>query len=101
MTQTELDEEEARHIKTIDVSNQAAAILNHPLHIAAMGVLKELTQEKFKALKNSDVVAMQECNIRLKLIDELEESYEILVSNGESSFSSLEEITAFKKVAKK
>jgi hypothetical protein len=98
---SELEQNEARNIKTLDTARQAEAILNHPLHIAAMGILKELTQDKFKGLKNSDVLAMQECNLRLKLIDELEESYSILVSNGKTAFAQLEEIAEFKKVMNK
>jgi len=100
MTQTELDEQESRHRKTIDTSRQAAAILNHPLHSASMELLKELTQEKFKGLKNSDIAAMQECNLRLKLIDEFEENYSTLISNGNTAFASLEEIAVFKKALK-
>ena len=85
---------------TIDTARQAEAIINHPLHIAAIESMKQDVQEKFKALANSELIAMQECNLKLKIIDEFEETYLSLISNGNSALESLETLAEFKKATK-
>lgn len=80
---------------TIDNAKQAESIVNHPLFIAAVSVLKDLTVERFESLDFTDVQAMQECNIRLNLIQEFEQHLSIIIQNGDVAFRTLEQIQTF------
>jgi len=79
----------------IDNAKQAEAILNHPMFIAATSLLKEVTIEKFENLGFADTLQMQECNIRLNLIEELEINLEVIITNGDLAFKTLEDIQTF------
>ena len=80
---------------SIAEGKQAEAILNHPLFIAATGLLKRLTVDKFENLNFKDTLQMQECNIRLNLIEELEINLSTIIQSGNSAFTSLEQIQTF------
>ncbi len=82
--------------RTMDTGKQAESIVNHPLFIAAIGVLKEVTVDKFESLGFADVQQMQECNIRLNLIQEFEQNLSTVIQNGNAAFNALEDIQTFK-----
>lgn len=77
---------------SIDNAKQAEAILNHPLFIASMATLKHLTMEKFENLGFDDTKQMQECNIRLGLIEEFESHFSTIIRSGNAAFKALEDI---------
>ena len=83
---------------TIDIDNakQAEAIVNHPLFIASIKTLRALTIDKFEGLGFKDTLQMQECNIRLNLIEEFEINLSTIIQNGSAAFKALEEIQTFK-----
>lgn len=85
---------------TIASAKQAEAILSHPIFIAATSLLKELTVAKFESLGFDDTKQMQECNIRLGLIEELEINLSTIINNGDAAFKSLEEIQTFEQEMK-
>lgn len=82
--------------KKIDTAKQAEIIVNHPLFIASLKTLRELTVEKFEGLGFKDTLEMQECNIRLSLIEEFEIHLITIIQSGDTAFRVLEEIQTFK-----
>ncbi len=88
-------------ISDIETAKQAESIINHPLFIASTSALRELTIEKFSSLGFGDTLEMQECNIRLNLIEELELNLSTMISNGNIAFATLEEIQTFEQEIKK
>ena len=86
---------ESELTSSITQGQQAEAILHHPIFIAATGLLKELTVSKFENLNFKDTLQMQECNIRLNLIEELETNLSIIIQSGQAAFTSLEQIQTF------
>lgn len=80
---------------SIDNAKQAESILNHPLFIASIKILRELTIDKFENLGFEDTLQMQECNVRLNLIEEFEINLSTIIRNGDSAFTSLEAIQTF------
>ena len=87
-TESELSE-------SITHGTQAEMILSHPLFVAATGLLRNLTIEKFENLSFKDVEQMQECNIRLNLIEELEINLTTIINSGNTAFKTLEDIQTF------
>lgn len=87
--------EESELVGDIERAKQAQAILNHPIHIAAIELLRQLTIDKFENLGFSDTLGMQECNLRLNLIEELEINLATVIQSGNSAFKALEDIQAF------
>lgn len=85
---------------TIDNAKQAESIVNHPLFIASIETLRELTIDKFENLGFDDTVQMQECNIRLNLIEELESHLSTIIQSGSAAFRALEDIQTFKQEMK-
>ena len=81
----------------MDLGQQAESIVNHPLFIASLGTLKELTIEKFEGLEFSNTLEMQECNVRLNLIEEFESNLHTVIQNGNAAFTELESIQTFQK----
>jgi len=84
--------EQADLIKDVDSAKQAESILNHPVFIAAIKTLREVTIEKFEGLGFSQTLEMQECNQRLNLIEELESNFETVIQNGNAAYRTLEDI---------
>lgn len=84
----------------IDSAKQAEAILSHPMFIASTKLLRQLTVEKFEGLGFTDISQMQECNVRLNLIEELESNLAVIIRSGEASFRALEEIQTFEQEIK-
>lgn len=84
--------EESELIKDIESAKQAESILNHPVFIAAIKTLREVTMEKFEGLGFSQTLEMQECNQRLNLIEELESNLETVIRNGNAAYQTLEDI---------
>lgn len=80
---------------TIENAKQAEAIVNHPLFIASIKMLRALTIDKFENLKFNDVSAMQECNIRLNIIEEFEINLSTVIHSGNAAFKALEDIQTF------
>ena len=78
----------------VDIENakQAEAILNHPLFIATVNTLKELTVDKFENLGYDDTKQMQECNMRLGLIEEFESHFSTVIRSGNIALRNLEDI---------
>lgn len=91
---------ETDYANDIEQAKQAESIVNHPLFIAAVGVLKEVTVEKFESLGFADVQQMQECNIRLNLIQEFEQNLSTVIQNGNAAFNALEDIQTFQQEIK-
>ena len=85
----------------IDTAKQADSIVNHPLFIAAIETLHDVTIETFKNLSTNSVEEMQKCNIRLELIDEFKDNFYTLITNGNAAFQTLEDLAEFKKVTNK
>ncbi len=85
---------------TIDNAKQAEAIVNHPLFIASMETLKNLTIDKFESLGFDDTVQMQECNMRLGIIEEFESHLSTIIQSGSAAFRVLEDIQTFKQEMK-
>ncbi len=81
--------------KSIDLAKQAESIVNHPLFIASLGTLRQLTIEKFEGLGFKDTEQMQECNVRLNLIEEFENNLLTVIQNGSVALSELESIQTF------
>lgn len=81
--------------KTIYDARQADAIVNHPLFIAAITTLKKLTIDTFENLGFDDTKEMQECNVRLNLIEEFEIHLKTIINDGVPAFKALEEIQSF------
>ena len=77
---------------SIDHARQAESIVNHPLFIASMGMLKQLTIDKFEHLGFDDTKQMQECNMRLGLIEEFESHFLTIIQSGNAAFDTLEAI---------
>lgn len=77
---------------SIDHANQAKSIISHPLFIASMATLKHLTIEKFENLGFDDTKQMQECNMRLGLIEEFESHLLTIIQSGNAAFKALEDI---------
>ena len=77
---------------SIDHAKQAESILSHPLFIASMATLKNLTIEKFENLGFDDTKQMQECNMRLGLIEEFESHFSTIIQSGNAAFKALEDI---------
>lgn len=77
-----------------DIANakQAEAIVNHPLFIASIKTLRDLTIDKFENLGFQDTLQMQECNQRLNLIEEFEINLSAIINSGNAAFQALEEI---------
>jgi hypothetical protein len=73
----------------IERAQQADSIINHPLFIAALKELRDSTNEIFKSLSFENTVEMQECNVKLNLIDEFEGNLVGLIRNGNAAFESL------------
>ena len=82
-------------------AKEANSIVNHPLFIAAIEDLHNVTIETFKNLSTNAVEEMQKCNIRLELIDEFRDNFYALIATGNAAFKSLEDIAEFKKVTNK
>ncbi len=80
---------------TIDTAKQAESIVNHPLFIASIKTLRELTIDKFENLGFEDTKQMQECNQRLNLIEELEVNLSTIIQSGNAAFKALEDIQTF------
>lgn len=89
--------EESELKGSVDSANQARAIINHPLYIASINTMKELTEKMFRTLDIDDTKKMQECSLRYRLIDEFENNFNTVLSNGDAAFTALEEIAEFKK----
>ncbi len=85
---------------TIDNARQAESILSHPLFIASIKTLRELTIDKFENLGFDDTKQMQECSIRLNLLEEFEINLSTVIRSGGAAFKSLEEIQTFKQEMK-
>lgn len=81
----------------INSAKQAETILNHPLFIASIETLRELTIEKFEGLGFNDTLEMQECNVRLNIIEEFESNLQTVIQNGGIAFNELEAIQTFQK----
>lgn len=86
---------------TIDSAKQAEAIVNHPMFIASMKTLRSLTIDKFENLGFEDTKQMQECNIRLNLIDEFEINLSTIINSGNAALKSLEDIQTFNQEMKR
>ena len=80
---------------SIDHAKQAESILGHPLFIASMATLKQLTIDKFENLGFDDTKQMQECNMRLGLIEEFESHFSIIIQSGNAALQALEDIQTF------
>ena len=80
---------------TIENAKQAESIINHPLFIASMKTLKHLTIDKFENLGFDDTLQMQECNMRLNIIEEFESHFSTIIYSGSAAFKSLEDIQSF------
>lgn len=80
-----------------DIANakQAEAIVNHPLFIASIKSLREMTVDKFESLGFDNILQMQECNVRLNLIEELEINLSTVILNGDAALKTLEDIQTF------
>lgn len=87
----------------VDIENakQAESIVNHPLFIASINTLRELTIDKFESLGFEDTKQMQECNIRLNLMDEFEINLSTIINSGNAALKSLEEIQTFNQEMKR
>ena len=86
---------------TIDNARQAESIVNHPMFIASMKTLRALTIDKFENLGFEDTKQMQECNIRLNLIDEFEINLSTIINSGNAALKSLEDIQTFNQEMKR
>ena len=93
--------EKTELVRDIEHAKQEEAIVNHPLFIASLKSLEDLTIEKFKSLEFNEEHKMLECNIRLKLIEEFEQNLLTIISNGNAAFNSLEDIQEFEKAVKR
>lgn len=80
---------------TIDNAKQAESIIGHPLFIASMETLRQLTVDKFENLGFDDTLQMQECNIRLNIIEEFESHFSTIIYSGNAAFKALEDIQSF------
>jgi len=87
---------ESALVSKINSAQQAELIVKHPLFIAALSTLRELTVEKFENLGFSQTQEMQECNVRLNLIEEFENNLITIIENGNTAYRDLEEIQTFK-----
>ena len=92
---------QAELMTTIDHAKQAESIVNHPIFIASMETLKELTMNKFEHLGFEETLKMQECNIRLNLIEEFKMNLDTIVLSGDAAFRTLEEIQTHAQVMKR
>lgn len=81
----------------IDTAKQAASIVKHPLFIASICTLRDLTIEKFESLGFDKTIEMQECNLRLNLIAEFENNLVTMIQHGHAAFKALEDIQTFNK----
>lgn len=86
---------ETELVNDINTAKQAESIVNHPLYIASMETLKQLTIDKFESLKFDDTLQMQECNIRLNLLEEFEINLTTLIQSGNTAIKTLEDIQTF------
>lgn len=86
--------------KSVDDGRQAEAILSHPLLIASLQTLREVTVNKFEGLGVNEIIEMQACNQRLNLINELEVNLTIVMQSGEIAFQTLEEIQTHEQAIK-
>lgn len=85
----------------IDAAKEANAIVNHPLFIASMKTLHDDTIEKFKNLSNDSVEEMQECNMKLSVIDEFRDNLLFILTKGNSAGEALELIVESNKASNK
>jgi hypothetical protein len=85
----------------IETGKQAEAIVNHPLFIASLKSLRALTVDKFESLGFDQTLEMQECNVRLNLIEEFESNLLTMINNGSIAFNTLEEIQTHQKAISK
>ena len=81
--------------KSIDNAKQAETIVNHPLFIASLATLRAVAVETFESLGFNDIQKMQECNLRLNLIEEFENNLLTVIQNGNVAFTELEAIQTF------
>ncbi|MGB0943130.1 MAG: hypothetical protein ACPGUE_12040 [Marinomonas sp.] len=79
-------------VDTINSAEQAKAMVEHPLFIASMDTLRELTIDKFEGLEFGQVERMQECNVRLNLIEEFKANLTSIIMNGDAAYQALEDI---------
>lgn len=87
-----MTEEKERLINTIGNAEQAEQLLASPLLQASLNMLRDLTVEKFENLGFSQTLEMQECNLRLGLIEEFTSHLTGLIQNKDYAYSKLEEI---------
>ena len=92
---------QAELMTAIEHAKQAASIVNHPIFIASIKMLRGLTIERFEHLGFEDTLKMQECNVRLNLIEEFEINLSTIIQSGDSAFKSLEEIQTFNQEMKR
>lgn len=83
--------------RDIESAGQAQSIVNQPLFIASIKTLRVLAVEKFESLGFDQTKEMQECNMRLGLIQEFENNLLTVIQNGNTAFSTLEDIQTFEK----
>ena len=81
--------------RSIDNAKQAETIVNHPLFIASLATLRAVAVETFESLGFNDTQKMQECNVRLNLIEEFESNLITVIQNGNVAFTELEAIQTF------
>ena len=89
--------EKNKLVADIENAKQAELIVSHPLYIASLKLLRQLTIESFEKLESNEDLKMLECNIRLKLINEFEDNLLTVISSGNAAFESLEQIQQFEK----
>ena len=92
---------QAELMTTIEHAKQAESIVNHPIFIASIKMLRALTIEKFENLGFEATTKMQECNVRLNLIEEFEINLSTIIQSGDSAFKSLEAIQTFNQEMKR
>lgn len=85
---------------TIENAKQAESIINHPLFIASMKTLKHLTIDKFENLGFDDTLQMQECNMRLNIIEEFESHFSTIIQSGNAAYQALEDIQTHEQAIK-
>ncbi len=86
---------EKEYAARVDSGRKAESIISEPLFIASIETLRSLTVEKFESLGFGHTLEMQECNVRLNLIQEFENNFETVIQNGNAAFAALEEIQTF------
>ena len=91
---------ESQLLDTINTANQAKLIVEHPLFLASLELLREETIEKFERLEFGQALEMQECNVKLKLLGDFKANLINTIIDGDIANQVLTESNSNKQARK-